>query len=82
MGQTCRVHIMNAGLASYTDGWKDYAVCTSYSREDWFRTPTEYNNGILSFDITLEQNAVYFSFFQSFSHERHLDLLSWAQEDA
>ena len=82
VGQTCRVHIMNAGQASYTDGWKDYNVCTSYSREDWFRTPTEYNNGVLSFDITLEQNAVYFSFFQPFSHERHLDLLSWAQEDA
>ena len=82
VGQTCRVHIMNAGQASYTDGWKDYAVCTSWSREDWFRTNTEYNNGILSFDITLEQNAVYFSFFQPFSHERHLDLLSWAQEDA
>ena len=82
VGQTCRVHIINAGQASYTDGWKDYKVCTSWSREDWFRTPTEYNNGILSFDITLEQNAVYFSFFQPFSHERHLDLLSWAQEDA
>ena len=82
VGQTCRVHIMNAGQASYTDGWKDYNVCTSYSRENWFRTSTEYNNGILSFDITLEQNAVYFSFFQPFSHERHLDLLSWAQEDA
>ena len=82
VGQTCRVHIINAGQASYTDGWKDYAVCTSWSREDWFRTNTEYNNGILSFDITLEQNAVYFSFFQPFSHERHLDLLSWAQEDA
>ncbi|MBT6579818.1 MAG: carboxypeptidase family protein [Cellvibrionales bacterium] len=82
VGQTCRVHIANAGQASYTDGWKDYAVCTSWSREDWFRTPTEYNNGVLSFDITLEQNAVYFAFFQPFSHERHLDLLSWAQEDA
>ena len=61
---------------------KTISVCTSWSREDWFRTNTEYNNGILSFDITLEQNAVYFSFFQPFSHERHLDLLSWAQEDA
>ena len=82
VGQTCRIHITNAGQASYTDGWKDYAVCTSWSREDWFRTNTEYNDGVLSFDITLEQNAVYFSFFQPFSHERHLDLLSWAQEDA
>lgn len=81
VGATCRIHIINAGQASYPDGWNDYGVCTSWSREDWFRTPTQFQDGVLSFDITLEQNAVYFSFFQPFSHERHLDLLSWAQED-
>lgn len=82
VGETCRVNIINAGKASYPDGWNDYGVCTSWSRESWFRTPTKYHDGVLSFDITLEQNTVYFSFFQPFSHERHLDLLSWAQEDS
>ena len=81
VGETCRIHIVNAGQASYSDGWNDYKVCTSWSREDWFRTPTDYHDGVLSFEIILEQNAVYFAFFQPFSHERHLDLLSWAQED-
>jgi len=80
-GQTARVHIMNAGSAAFLDGWPGYQVCTSWNRQDWFRTPTHYQNGVLSFEIELDQSAVYFSYFAPYSYERHLDLLAWAQED-
>lgn len=81
-GQRCRINIVNAGKSSYPSGWPDYNVCTSWDRQDWFRTPSEYENGVLSFEIELQQCAVYFAYFAPYSHERHLDLLAWAQEDA
>lgn len=81
VGEHCRVNIVNAGQASYVDGWQDYNVCTSWNREDWFRTPTFYQQGVLRFDVVLQSSSVYFSFFTPYSYERHLDLLAWAQED-
>jgi murein tripeptide amidase MpaA len=82
VGQVCTVNIVNAAKSSYPSGWPDYNVCTSWDRQDWFRTPTDYQDGVLSFEIELQQNAVYFSYFAPYSHERHLDLLAWSQEDA
>ena len=81
VGETCKINIMNAGDASYTGGWPHYNACTSWDRDDWFRTPCEYDNGVLSFEIEMTQNSVYFAYFTPYSHERHLDLLSWAQGD-
>jgi len=80
-GQRCRINILNAGQAAFLGGWQDYRVCTSWNRKDWFRTDTHYQNGTLSFEITLQNNAVYFSYFTPYSHEQHLDLLGWAQTD-
>lgn len=82
VGDRYKISIVNAGEASYANGWDGYKVCTSWDRQDWFRTPCAYENGVLSFEIVLVQNSVYFSFFTPYSHERHLDLLSWAQGDA
>lgn len=81
VGQVCTIHIVNAAESSYSAGWPDYNVCTSWDRQDWFRTPSDYQDGILSFEVELQQNAVYFSYFAPYSHERHLDLLAWSQED-
>jgi len=81
VGDVCRINIVNAGESSYQNGWPNYNVCTSWDRQNWFRTPCEYNDGVLSFEIQLDQNSVYFSYFAPYSHERHLDLLSWAQGD-
>ena len=82
IGQRCRINIVNAGQAAFLGGWEDYRVCTSWNRKDWFRSDTRYQNGTLSFEITLENNAVYFSYFTPYSHEQHLDLLGWAQTDS
>lgn len=81
VGQRCKINIINAGDTSYIGGWPGYNVCTSWDRSDWFRTPCTYENGVLSFEIELRQNSVYFSYFTPYSHERHLDLLAWAQGD-
>ena len=82
IGETCKISIINAGDCSYIGGWPNYDVCTSWDRSDWFRTPCSYENGVLSFEINMSQNSVYFAYFTPYSHERHLDLLSWAQGDS
>jgi len=82
IGERCKVSIVNAGESSYPSGWQDYNVCTSWDRADWFRTPSSYQDGVLSFEIEMIQNSVYFSYFTPYSQERHLDLLAWAQGDS
>lgn len=82
VGQTGTIHITNAGESSYKGGWPDYNVCTSWDRQSWFRSPCRYENGVLSFDYELHQNSVYFAYFAPYSHDRHLDLLAWAQGDS
>ena len=82
VGQTGTIHITNAGESSYKGGWPDYKVCTSWDRQTWFRSPCRYENGVLSFDYELQQNSVYFAYFAPYSHDRHLDLLAWAQGDS
>ncbi len=81
IGETYTFRLLNAGQSSYSKGWENYNVCTSYDRQDWFRTSAQFENGELSFDIELTQSTVYFSYFAPYSHERHLDLLAWAQQD-
>ncbi|GHF19993.1 hypothetical protein GCM10017044_13460 [Kordiimonas sediminis] len=72
----CTLRIMNAGGAAYADGWNDYSVCASYDRDTWFRIPTTYENGILSFDVEPEQDSMYFAYFAPYTMERHADLIA------
>lgn len=75
----CKLAIINASKTSYPKGWKNYRVCVSYDREEWFRIPTSYVNGILKFNFTPLHNSVYFAYFPPYSYERHLDLIHQAQ---
>lgn len=79
MHKTCKLSIINAGNSSYPGGWANYQVCASYDRDEWFRIPTTYRNGKLSFTFTPKHNAVYFAYFAPYSYERHLDLIHQAQ---
>ena len=78
-GRPCKISIINAGQSSYPEGWKNYNICASYNREDWFRIPTTFRRGVLSADIKPAHNAVYFAYFAPYSYERHLDLVHEAQ---
>ena len=78
-GIPCKLSILNAGQSSYPLGWENYNVCASYDREEWFRIPTTFRNGILSFQIKPAHNSIYFAYFAPYSYERHLDLIHEAQ---
>ncbi len=75
----CKLSILNAGKTSYPKGWENYSVCASYDREDWFRIPASFVNGILTFNFKPIHNSVYFAYFTPYSYERHLDLIHQAQ---
>jgi murein tripeptide amidase MpaA len=75
----CKISILNAGQSSYPEGWENYNVCASYDRDEWFRVPTTFRGGVLTFQVKPAHNSVYFAYFAPYSYERHLDLIHEAQ---
>ena len=77
-GQLCTLQILNARGAAYPEGFANYRVCYSYDRHTWRRHDTTLQDGVLSFQFTPEQDAVYFAYFVPYSMERHHDLIAGA----
>lgn len=77
--QACTMRILNAGQATYPDGWVDYQAAASYDRENWFRVPTQYDGQVLTISHTPECDSVYYAYFEPYSWERHLRLLGKAE---
>ncbi|MFY8327197.1 M14 family metallopeptidase [Pseudoalteromonas sp. ZZD1] len=77
--QNHKLHINNLENSAYPDGWVGYHAVASYDRQTWFRVPSSYEEGTLSFEIEPECGTVYFAYFAPYSYERHLDLITWAQ---
>ena len=80
--EECTMRILNAGQASYPDGWVGYQAVASYDRQHWFRVPTSYDKGVLAISHRPEQDSVYYAYFEPYSFERHLDLLGRVAADA
>ena len=80
--EECTMRILNAGQASYPDGWVGYQAVASYDRQHWFRVATSYDKGVLSIAHRPEQDSVYYAYFEPYSFERHLDLLGRVAADA
>ena len=81
-GEVNQVHnlrITDLAKSAYPKGWDGYNVCASYDRQTWFRVDSEFDGDNLSFSLALEHSQVYFAYFTPYSYERHLDLLSDAQ---
>ena len=75
----CTLRLINAGACTYPDGWENYRAVASYDREDWFRVPTSFHDGVLAIDFTPLRDSVYFAYFEPYSWERHLRLLGRAE---
>ena len=76
-GIPLRMHIENAGAASYPDGWTHYRACFSYDRKTWQRlAATRYEEPNLLLEHTPEKDAVFFAYFAPYSMERHHDLIA------
>ena len=49
-GRKVQLRILNAGEATFADGWKDYRACASYDHVRWFRVDTRYEGGVLTIE--------------------------------
>ena len=78
-GERCTMRFLNAGEATYPDGWKDYQAVASYDRKNWFRVPTSFDGSVMTISHTPQFDSVYYAYFEPYSWERHLDLLGRAQ---
>ena len=75
----CVMHFEDAHESAYPEGWDGYQAVASYDRQNWFRVPTQYENGELIITHTPLANSIYYAYFEPYSHEQHLNLLGEAQ---
>ena len=59
------MRILNAGEASYPDGWVGYQAVASYDRRRWFRVPTSYGDGVLTISHRPQHDSVYYAYWNS-----------------
>jgi murein tripeptide amidase MpaA len=78
--QDATIHILNAGEATYPDGWEGYRAVASYDRENWFRVETEFDGKVMTIKHTPETDSVYYAYFEPYSWERHLALLGSVEQ--
>lgn len=73
--------IVNAGEASYPEGWYGYNACCSYDRRRWFRVPTSYDqdNGHLTIKHIPEHQSAYYAYFAPYSLDAHMHLIAQMQ---
>lgn len=77
------LRIVNAGDASFVDGWKGYHACYSYDRQTWRRVAeTEYADGTLTISHTPLKDAVWYAYFAPYPIERHHNLIAHCQSSA
>ncbi len=79
LGERCTIRLLNAGEATYPDGWKDYQAVASYDRQNWFRVPTAFDGSVMTISHTPQFDTVYYAYFEPYSWDRHLNLLAHAQ---
>ncbi len=79
IGEQYVLNIVNAGDASYLEGWENYQAVASYDREYWFRLPTTYQDGKLTMTVDMECESIQIAYFAPYSYERHQDLLAAVQ---
>jgi murein tripeptide amidase MpaA len=77
-GKTCQISIDNAGATSYAKGWENYNVACSSDRQQWIRTPAEYDGKSLTWTVTPDTDVVWFAYFAPYSLEQHADLIGAA----
>jgi murein tripeptide amidase MpaA len=74
--QDCLIKLVNAGDATYQEGFRGYRATASYDRQHWFRVPTDFDDGTLSIRHRPAADAVYYAYFAPYSMERHADLVA------
>jgi murein tripeptide amidase MpaA len=75
----CVIKIINAGKASFTNGWENYNAVASMDQEQWRRVPTRYSDGVLEIKHTPSADSVCYAYFVPYSTDRHYKLIARCQ---
>jgi murein tripeptide amidase MpaA len=65
-GRSVRIRFLNAGEATYVEGWRGYQAVASYDREDWFRVPTTFDGGELAIAHEPSRDSIYYAYFEPY----------------
>jgi murein tripeptide amidase MpaA len=79
---THQIAITDLEKSAYPGGWQNYQAVASYDRQEWFRVDCEFDGDTFTINHTPEFEHTYYAYFAPYSYERHLDLLSWAQNSS
>jgi len=68
---------------AYPDGWQDYNMCFSYDNQNWFRLSTSFDGkSIMKTKLSAENDIVYIAYFEPYSYQRHIELISNASNSS
>lgn len=70
-GRKVELAILNAGEATYVDGFRGYRALASYDLRRWFRVPTHFDGRRLSIVHEPQEDTVHYSYFAAYPDERH-----------
>ncbi len=70
LGHTCKFIIENASQTTYPAGWENFDVVTSHDLKNWYRTPSNYDQQVLSWSVTPRHDLMYFAYFAPYSLDR------------
>jgi len=76
ISQQVELRILNCAGSAYPQGWPGYTALASADRQQWLRTPTRYEDGVLTITHTLTSGVAWFAYFTPYSLERHQDLVA------
>lgn len=75
-GRPLAIRIVNAGGCTYPKGWENYAAVASSDRREWLRVSTQFDGQVLTIRPGIAAGPLYLAYFEPYSWERHLALLS------
>ena len=80
-GRPLELRILNCAGAAYPLGWENYRACVSDDREEWVRTETAYEAGVLTIRTTPEADSLWVAYFAPYTMERHHDFVAAVAAD-
>ncbi|MBB4154773.1 murein tripeptide amidase MpaA [Sphingomonas jinjuensis] len=75
-GRTLTFRILNAGGSAYPFGWPGYKTRASTDRQAWRQVPTNYADGVLSWQVTVDSDLIWFAYFAPYTMEMHEALVA------
>jgi murein tripeptide amidase MpaA len=74
-GKKLKIKFLNAGEASYPEGYEDYQARASYDKVSWFMVPTSFDGKVMTIEHQPDINTVFYAYFAPYTYEQHLEYI-------